>query len=144
MPFFIRAGKNLPVTSTEVFARFRKPPTMIRDSELSQNHLRFRLSPDMAIAMGVTVMASGDEIRGEDVEMLVSSRPAPGEMEAYERVLGDAMLGDQTLFAREDYVEEAWRIVDAALDSEAPVLEYQPGTWGPAETSRPYTSRRMV
>ena len=135
VPFFIRAGKNLPVTSTEVFARFRKPPTMIRDSELSQNHMRFRLSPDMAIAMGVTVMASGDEIRGEDVEMLVSSRPAPGEMEAYERVLGDAMLGDQTLFAREDYVEEAWRIVDAALDSEAPVLEYQPGTWGPAETA---------
>src|SRR5450631_36714 len=133
VPFFIRAGKNLPVTSTEVFARFRKPPTIIRDSELSQNHLRFRLSPDMEIAVGATVMASGDEVRGEDVEMLVSARPAPGEMEAYERVLGEAMLGDQTLFAREDYVEEAWRIVDPVLNSETPVLEYQPNTWGPVE-----------
>jgi glucose-6-phosphate 1-dehydrogenase len=133
VPFFIRAGKSLPITCTEVLARFRKPPTVIRDSALFQNYFRFRVSPEMSIAMGVTVMPPDEELAGQEVEMLASRHPAAGEMEAYERVLGDAMAGDATLFAREDYVEEAWRIVDPVLKANTPVHEYQPGTWGPAE-----------
>src|SRR5579864_8214210 len=135
VPFYIRAGKNLPVTSTEVIGRLRKPPAMVKDSELSQNYLRFRISPEMTIAIGTTVMAAGQEIKGETVEMVASRRPRPEEMEAYERVLGDAMAGDATLFAREDYVEEAWRIVDPVLKAGTPVHEYEPNTWGPAEAA---------
>src|SRR5213596_492371 len=136
VPFYIRAGKNLPVTCTEVLGRFRKPPTVIRESALSQNYLRFRISPEMTIAVGTTVMAPGEVIKGETVEMVASRHPRPDEMEAYERVLGDAMAGDATLFAREDYVEEAWRIVDPALKANTPIYEYQKGAWGPREADQ--------
>jgi len=136
VPFYIRAGKNLPVTCTEVLGRFRKPPTVIRESALSRNYLRFRISPEMTIAVGMTVMAPGDVMKGEMVEMVASRHPRPGEMEAYERVLGDAMAGDRTLFAREDYVEEAWRIVDPVLRKGTPVYEYEPNTWGPHEVDQ--------
>ena len=87
----------------------------------------------MAIAIGATVMDPDDRMTGEQVELLASRRPGAEEIDAYERVLGDAMAGDRTLFAREDYVEEAWRIVDPALRSDTPVHGYQPGTWGPPE-----------
>jgi glucose-6-phosphate 1-dehydrogenase len=133
VPFYIRAGKNLPVTCTEVIGRLRKPPTVIKDSALSQNHLRFRISPEMTIAIGATVMSPGEAFIGETVEMIASRRPRPEEMEAYERVLGDAMAGDGILFARQDYVEEAWRIVDPALKANTPIYEYDKGTWGPNE-----------
>jgi len=136
IPFYIRAGKNLPVTSTEVLARFRRPPTVFRDSRLSQNHLRFRISPEMTIAVGTTVMAPTGEMQAENVEMVASRHPRPEEMEAYERVLGDAMAGDATLFAREDYVEEAWRIVDAVLKAGTPVYGYEKGAWGPSEVDQ--------
>jgi glucose-6-phosphate 1-dehydrogenase len=136
VPFYIRAGKNLPVTCTEVLARFRKPPAVISDSALVQNHLRFRISPQMTIAMGTTVMSPGDVLKGEAVEMVASSHAGPEEMDAYERVLGDAMSGDSTFFAREDYVEEAWRIVDPILKAGTPVYEYDAGTWGPGEVDR--------
>jgi glucose-6-phosphate 1-dehydrogenase len=136
VPFYIRAGKNLPVTATEVLARFRKPPTVIRDSALFRNHLRFRISPEMTIAMGATVMAPSGVMKGESVEMVASRRPRPEEMEAYERVLGDAMAGDATLFAREDYVEEAWRIVDPVLNATSPVYGYEKGAWGPSEVDQ--------
>jgi glucose-6-phosphate 1-dehydrogenase len=136
VPFYIRAGKNLPVTCTEVLARFRKPPAVISDSSLLQNHLRFRISPQMTIAIGTTVMSPGDILKGEAVEMVASSQAGPGEMDAYERVLGDAMAGDSTLFAREDYVEEAWRIVDPILKAGTPVYEYDTGAWGPSEVDR--------
>lgn len=132
-PFYIRAGKNLPVTSTEVLARFRRPPTIIPESTRFQNHLRFRISPEMTIGQGTTVMAPNAGLHGQAVELIASRRPCPEEMEAYERVLTDAMAGDQTLFARQDYVEEAWRIVQPALNSELPLHSYQQGTWGPAE-----------
>ena len=88
-----------------------------QESALSRNHLRFRISPEMTIAMGTTVMAPGEALKGETVEMVASRHPRPEEMEAYERVLGDAMAGDSTLFARQDYVEEAWRIVDPVTQS---------------------------
>ncbi len=136
VPFYIRAGKNMPVTCTEVLGRFRKPPTVIKETDLSQNHLRFRISPEMTIAMGTTVMAQGEVIKGETVEMVASRHPRPDEMDAYERVLGDAMAGDATLFAREDYVEEAWRIVDPVLKASTPIYEYEKGTWGPREVDQ--------
>jgi len=136
VPFYIRAGKNLPVTSTEVLGRFRKPPSVVRDSALSRNHLRFRISPEMTIAIGTTVLAEGDVMKGENVEMVASRHPRPEEMEAYERVLGDAMAGDPTLFARQDYVEEAWRIVDPALKADTPVYPYEKNTWGPSEVDQ--------
>jgi glucose-6-phosphate 1-dehydrogenase len=136
VPFYIRAGKNLPVTCTEVLARFRRPPTVIKESALSQNYLRFRISPETTIAIGATVLAPGEGLKSEDVEMVASRHPRPDEMEAYERVLGDAMAGDATLFARQDYVEEAWRIVDPALKAATPVFEYEKGTWGPAEVEQ--------
>ncbi|MGA2050929.1 MAG: glucose-6-phosphate dehydrogenase [Terracidiphilus sp.] len=136
VPFYIRAGKCLPVTCTEVVARFRKPPTIIEASGLSQNHLRFRISPEMTIAIGTTVMAPGDILKGEHVEIEASRFPCPDEMDAYERVLGDAMAGDSMLFARQDYVEEAWRIVDPALRTETPIYDYEPGTWGPSEVEQ--------
>jgi glucose-6-phosphate 1-dehydrogenase len=133
VPFYIRAGKHLPVTCTEVVGRLRKPPTVVRDSALSQNYLRIRISPEMTIAIGTTVMAAGEALKGETVEMVASRHPRPEEMEAYERVLGDAMAGDPTLFARQDYVEEAWRIVDPALKADTPIYEYEIGAWGPSE-----------
>jgi glucose-6-phosphate 1-dehydrogenase len=136
VPFYIRAGKNLPVTCTEVLARFRKPPAVIAESALSRNHLRFRISPEMTIAMGTTVLGPGDVANSETVEMVASRHPRPEEMDAYERVLGDAMAGDATLFAREDYVEEAWRIVDPVLKAGTPIYEYEKGAWGPGEVEQ--------
>jgi glucose-6-phosphate 1-dehydrogenase len=135
VPFYIRAGKNLPLTSTEVLARFRKPPAVLPESKLAKNHLRFRISPEMTIAMGSTVLSAEGGLKGDTVEMVASRRPRPEEMEAYERVLSDAMAGDPTLFAREDYVEEAWRIVDPILKGDVPVYEYDKGTWGPGEVT---------
>jgi glucose-6-phosphate 1-dehydrogenase len=136
VPIHIRAGKNLPVTCTEVLVRFKKPPTVIPQSALPENHLRFRISPEMTIAVGTTVLGPGAALDVEDVEMIASRHPRPDEMEAYERVLGDAMAGDPTHFARQDYVEEAWRIVDPVLKSGTPIYEYEKGTWGPVEAER--------
>ncbi len=133
VPFFIRAGKNLPVTCTEVLIRIRRPPTMYDGYELQQNYLRLRISPEVSIAVGMNSMTVTDDAAGGVTEMLQSHHPGKDEMDAYERVLGDAMAGDATLFAREDYVEEAWRIVDPVLKAGTPVLPYEPGTWGPEE-----------
>jgi glucose-6-phosphate 1-dehydrogenase len=131
VPFYLRAGKCLPVTCTEVLAKLKLPPTVIRASRLTQNHLRFRISPDVDIALGMTVMAPGEAMVGESAEMLAHHHPEATEVDAYERVLGDAMAGDATIFARQDYVEEAWRIVDPVLKLATPAYEYEPGTWGP-------------
>ena len=136
VPFYIRAGKCLPVTCTEVVGRFRLPPTLIRDSALTKNYLRFRISPEVSIALGMTVMAPGEKMVGQATEMLASRHPQADEMDAYERVLADAMAGDATLFARQDYVDEAWRIVDPILKKTISVYEYEPNTWGPAEVQQ--------
>jgi glucose-6-phosphate 1-dehydrogenase len=136
VPFYIRAGKNLPVTATEVVCRLRKPPTEIPADVLHPNYLRFRIGPDVSIAMGITVMGPGEKLVGKPTEMIATNQPDAEEMDAYERVLGDAMVGDATLFAREDYVEQAWRIVDPLLKRDRPVYPYEPHTWGPAETDR--------
>lgn len=136
VPFYIRAGKCLPVTCAEVVGRFCKPPTVMPESMASPNYLRFRISPELEIALGMTIMGHGEHMAGESTEMLASQHPRADEMEAYERVLGDAIAGDATLFAREDYVEEAWRIVDPVLKANTPVYEYEPGTWGPAQAEK--------
>jgi glucose-6-phosphate 1-dehydrogenase len=133
VPFYIRAGKQLPVTCTEVVVRLRQPPTMFHGFDLESNYCRFRISPDMTIAIGANVIAPGTETQSETAEMLGTRLSRADEMDAYERVLGDAMHGDATLFAREDYVEEAWRIVDPVLKAGTPVYEYEPGTWGPKD-----------
>jgi len=133
VPFYIRAGKCLPVTCTEVVVRLREPPTMYEGYDLKPNYCRLRISPDVAIAVGTNVIAEGQETVSTCLEMLAIRHPRADEMDAYERVLGDAMEGDPTLFAREDYVEEAWRIVDPALRARTPVFEYEPGTWGPKD-----------
>ena len=129
VPFYIRAGKCLPVTCTEIMVRLRQPPTMYTSYDLKSNYFRFRISPDVEGAFGVNIVSPVNESVCQLSEMLASHHPARGEMEAYERVLTDAMAGDATLFAREDYVEEAWRIVDPVLGSDTPVAEYNPKTW---------------
>ena len=133
VPFYIRAGKHLPVTCTEVVVRLRQPPTMYHGFDLQSNYCRFRISPDITIAMGANVIAPGEETVSQTTEMVATQLPRADEMDAYERVLGDAMHGDATLFAREDYVEEAWRIVDPLVKAGTPVYEYEPGSWGPKE-----------
>ena len=133
VPFYIRAGKSLPVTCTEVVVRLRRAPKIFPACTGVPNHLRFRISPEITIALGATVMDTDDKSVGQQIELVASRRPGPEEMDAYERVLGDAMDGDRTLFAREDYVEEAWRIIDPVLKAGTPVYEYEPGTWGPKE-----------
>jgi glucose-6-phosphate 1-dehydrogenase len=139
VPFFIRAGKSLPVTCTEVVVRLRQAPRTFPHCISTPNYLRFRINPDMTIAIGTTVMDNDDREIGEQVELLASHHPGANEMDAYERVLGDAMNGDRTLFARQDYVEEAWRIVDPVMKKETPVYEYDVGSWGPRELDRNVT-----
>ena len=136
VPFYIRAGKNLPVTCTEITARLSQPPTMYRHFDLKSNYFRFRISPEIIVAFGMNAMAHGTELEAELAEMVLNRHPGPQDMDAYERVLTDAMDGDATLFARQDYVEEAWRIVDDALKAGTPVFEYEPQTWGPKEVER--------
>jgi glucose-6-phosphate 1-dehydrogenase len=136
VPIYIRAGKCLPVTCTEIIVRLRQPPTMYHGLDLKQNYVRFRISPDIAIAFGANILAPGDETDSAAVEIVASRHPGADERDAYERVLGDAMAGDATLFAREDYVEEAWRIVDPVLKDPTPVREYEPNSWGPSEVDQ--------
>ena len=139
VPFFIRAGKSLPVTCTQVIARLRLPPNVLQASKLKNNYLRFRISPEVTIALGMTVLAPGQRMIDQTAEMVASHHPTPDEMGAYERLLGEAMVGDATLFARQDYVEEAWRIVDPVLKEATPVYDYQPATWGPGEAAENVT-----
>ena len=136
VPFYIRAGKCLPVTCTELLIRLRRPPRILPADGVKPNHFRFRISPDVTIAHGMMVKSPDADMSGEQVELIALEGAHANEMDAYERVLRDAMAGDPTLFAREDYVEEAWRIVDPAMKGNTPVYEYDPGTWGPAEVDK--------
>jgi glucose-6-phosphate 1-dehydrogenase len=138
VPFFVRAGKCLPVTCTEVLVRFRPPPTAVFDAGAldlsSSNHMRFRLGPDVTTALRVRSKRPGETMTGECVELSAVKQRAV-EMLPYERLLGDALAGDPTLFTSEEAVEAAWRVVDPILEMNAPVLPYEPGTWGPAAAS---------
>lgn len=137
VPFFIRAGKHLPVTAIEVVVALQRPPQQVfpDTSPAQSNYLRFCLGPrQVAIAIGARVKRHGTENVGDEIELYVCNTQED-EMEAYERLIGDAMKGDGTLFAREDGVEAAWRIVDPILDKKTPLRVYEPGTWGPAEAN---------
>jgi glucose-6-phosphate 1-dehydrogenase len=131
VPFFIRAGKRFPITCTEVCATLRRPPRVFAEVPPA-NYVRFRLGPQATIALGAMSKRRGHELAGEEVELLVSHESDPEEATAYEQLLGDAMRGDPFHFAREDQVEEAWRIV-APILGRTPPLEYDPGSWGPPE-----------
>ncbi|RPH66387.1 MAG: glucose-6-phosphate dehydrogenase [Myxococcaceae bacterium] len=130
VPVYLRTGKSLPVTCTELVLRMRRPPSMFDDAELARNSIRIRIAPEITLATGVNVPAVNDDSPTQ-IEIVASHQPQKGEMEAYERVLGDAIAGDASLFARQDFVEEAWRIVQPILDEPPPLQEYEPGTWGP-------------
>ncbi len=136
VPFYIRTGKCLPMTCAEIVGKFRKPPSLLPESVLTENHLRMRLSPEVTIAMGMMSLAPGEGLTLQTGEMVASRSPRADEMDAYERVLGAAMAGDSTLFAREDYVEEAWRIVEPVLKNNTRIYQYAPNTWGPDEVER--------
>jgi glucose-6-phosphate 1-dehydrogenase len=138
VPFFIRTGKRLPVTATEVMVILKPPPQQVFDEAVPphSNYYRFRLGPDaVAIALGARTKSPGERMVGEEIELYVcnDSREA---REAYERLIGDAMEGDATLFAREDSVEAAWGIVDPILRHAGGVYRYEPGSWGPREADR--------
>jgi glucose-6-phosphate 1-dehydrogenase len=132
VPFFIRAGKCLAATTTEVLVTLQRPP-LSRLSANDANYVRFRLSPDVTIAIGARVKRPGEEMTSEPTELRIVHKPGGEEMDAYERLLGDAMEGDSTLFARQDEVEGAWAIVQPILETTTPIYDYEPGTWGPAE-----------
>jgi glucose-6-phosphate 1-dehydrogenase len=137
VPFFLRAGKCLPVTATEVVVELRPPPARVfGDAKPCQpNYVRFRVGPDVAIAWGAHAKQPGERMIGREVELFVDQQGAD-EMEPYERLIGDALSGDATLFAREDEVEAAWAAVDPVLNEVTPVYQYEPGSWGPPEAFR--------
>ena len=137
VPFYIRAGKQLPFTATEVLVELHRPPQAVFDEIKpgQSNYFRFRLSPNVFISLCARAKVPGDSMSGEEVE-LVARHHSGDEMSPYERLLSDAMRGDASLFAREDNVEAAWRVVDPILRDVTPVYEYEPKTWGPAEADR--------
>jgi glucose-6-phosphate 1-dehydrogenase len=137
VPFYIRAGKRLPLTATEVLVEFRRPPLAVFGELVGSrsNHLRLRLSPIMRIALGMRVKVAGEQMVGEDVELVATDQPRE-DRPPYERLLGDALEGDDELFAREDTVEAEWQVVEPILGDAAPLYEYEPGTWGPEEADQ--------
>ncbi len=131
VPFYLRAGKRLPVTCTEVVVRLRQPRTQHQGFTLKPNCLHLRISPEILFALRMNVLGRDEQAHGEAVEMVACRYEAADEPSAYERVLTDAMKGDATLFARQDYAEEAWRIVDSVLSANTPLRRYDRRTWGP-------------
>jgi len=132
VPFYIRAGKCLPISATEVWVTLKRPPLAVfaPHEDMPANYFRLRLSPEVVISEGALVKRNGDRMIGEPVE-LVARQHTESEKSPYERLLGDAIRGDPSLFTQDDSVEAAWRVVDPALKADRPVLEYEPGTWGP-------------
>src|SRR3984957_7781905 len=135
IPFFIRAGKSLPKTETEVIAKLRRPCPIFSTEAPPQNYVRFRISGDPVIAIGASIKTAGDQLKGCPIELVADQECGEDIMLPYEELLGDAMAGNQTWFAREDYVEEAWRIVDPILEKGSPI-GYKTDTWGPAEADK--------
>jgi glucose-6-phosphate 1-dehydrogenase len=136
VPFYIRAGKNLPVTCTEVRVELKSPPQQVFREPLptagDTNYVRFRLNPKMAIALGARAKVPGENFTGKQLELYLCDQH-PDEMKPYERLLGDAMHGEMLLFAREDGVEAAWSVVEPVLEQRPPVVGYAIGSWGPTE-----------
>jgi glucose-6-phosphate 1-dehydrogenase len=134
VPFYLRAGKNLPVTATEVVVELKAPPANVFGDQMPEqpNHLRFRVGPDVAIALGAHTKKPGPAMTGQDVELYVAQSQGD-DMDAYEVLISAALIGDTSHFAREDEVEAAWAIVDPILKAAAPPLQYLKGSWGPAQ-----------
>jgi glucose-6-phosphate 1-dehydrogenase len=135
VPFFIRSGKSLATTETEVVAKLRQPPAIFAAEAPPSNYVRFRISGEPVIAIGASIKTDGDQLQGTSIELIADQQSGASTMLPYEELLGDAMAGNQTWFAREDYVEEAWRIVDPILNG-SKVHEYPCGGWGPAEADK--------
>ena len=133
VPFLVRAGKCMPITATEVFVKLRKPP-ITRAGHEGRNYYRFRLGPDFELAVGARIKRPGQLMTPMPVELSAVKYGASDEMEAYERLLADAMKGDPLLFVRQDAVEAAWGIVEPILGDCCPVEYYEPGTWGPPDS----------
>ncbi|HEX3951113.1 MAG TPA: glucose-6-phosphate dehydrogenase [Steroidobacteraceae bacterium] len=133
VPFYIRAGKSLPITATEVRVTLKRPPLAIFDPSdtMPSNYFRLRLSPEVVIGEGALAKLNGEDMRGEPVE-LIARHNSQAEKSPYERLLGDAVHGDTSLFTQDECVEAAWRVVDPVLSGGLPVTEYEPGSWGPA------------
>jgi len=137
VPFYIRAGKRLPITATEVMVNLKCPPLAVFDdiSPGTSNYFRIRLGPEVVIAIGTRVKQAGEQMRGEPVELIARHEPRSEEL-PYERLLGDAIRGDPALFASDEAIEAAWAVVEPVLGSREPVHLYEPGTWGPDEARR--------
>lgn len=142
VPFYLRAGKRLPITATQVMVNLKSPPLAIFKQDQPEgmqlahgNYFRFRLSPEVVIATGARVKRSGETMRGEDVE-LIARHQQTSDAPPYERLLGDALTGDLTLFTHAEAVEEAWRVVNPVLDLPNPVDMYAPGSWGPDDAGK--------
>jgi glucose-6-phosphate 1-dehydrogenase len=134
VPFYIRAGKQMPVSVTEVFVELKRPPQAVFDAVIQgqADYFRFRLGPDVSISLGARAKLPGEAMVGERVELVVRQTQAD-EMKPYERLLGDALRGDPMLFVGEDGVEAAWSVVDPILGNATPAHEYEPNSWGPTE-----------
>jgi glucose-6-phosphate 1-dehydrogenase len=137
VPFYIRAGKRLPETTTEITVRLKKPPQAVfaDDGQSAPNYFRFRLSPDVSISLGARVKLPGAVMAGQQSELVVHRDPC-ADMMPYERLLHDAIHGDASLFTSAAAVEAAWRIVDPILGNATPVEPYEPNSWGPADAAR--------
>ena len=139
VPFYVRAGKKLAATATEVQVELKHAPPVLFQGPPPAigNYVRFRLGPDVAIGIGAVIKKPGERLLGQPVELSVVRQDAGADMSAYERLLGDAMHGDTTLFARQDGVEAAWTIVDPLIArTDLVPIEYEPGSWGPLEADR--------
>jgi glucose-6-phosphate 1-dehydrogenase len=136
VPWYLRSGKNLPVTATEIMVELKRPPqklfTDAAQKNSKSNYLRFRLFPNSSIALAARVKLVGEEFIGEERELFLSDEQ-PGEEPPYERLLGDAMKGDGALFTREDAIEAAWEVVNRVLTHHHRARRYKRGTWGPKE-----------
>jgi glucose-6-phosphate 1-dehydrogenase len=138
VPFYVRAGKCLKTTCTEIMVEFKNPPQVVftEPAPTMGNYVRFRLSPEVAIAVGARAKQPGEGMTGAPTELSLVRQASDAEMDAYERLLGDAMAGDATLFARQDVVEAAWQIVDPVINCASGLFEYEPGSWGPKEADK--------
>jgi glucose-6-phosphate 1-dehydrogenase len=136
VPFYVRAGKCMKMTTTEVFVELKIPPQVVFTEATPSfgNYVRFRLNPQVAIAIGARAKRHGEGMAGQPVELSVVEQPVETHLGDYERLLGDAMNGDATLFARQDVVEAAWAIVDPLIKDPGPMFEYEPGSWGPPQS----------
>jgi glucose-6-phosphate 1-dehydrogenase len=135
VPFYVRAGKMLATTATEVNVRLRQPPAIFSMQPPPPNNVRFRVSPNVTIEIDASVRAPGEELKGRQVALIATQRDSPDSILPYEGLLVDAMNGNQQRFAREDYVEESWRILDPILKTPPALCTYKPGSWGPDEAS---------